>query len=69
MQETYTPYRKPNNDPIHIQNHLKNTHRDLPKSINKRISDTSSNEEIFDNLNLIDNLKIVIHTSTEKAQM
>ena len=52
MQETYTPYRKPNNDPIHIQkhsNHLKNTLRDLPKSISKRISDTSSNEEIFDN--------------------
>ena len=52
MQETYTPYRKHNNDPIHIQkhsNHLKNTFRDLPKSISKRISDTSSNEEIFDN--------------------
>ena len=52
MQETYTTYRKPNNDPIHIHkhsNHPQNTLRDLPKSISKRISDTSSNEEIFNN--------------------
>ena len=52
MQETYTPYSKPNNNPIHIHkhsNHPQNTLRDLPKSISKRISDTSSNEEIFDN--------------------
>ena len=50
-QETYTPYR-PNNDPIYIHkysNHPQNILRDLPKSISKRISDTSSNEEIFNN--------------------
>ena len=49
-QERYTPYRKPNNDPIYIHkhsNHPQNILRDLPKSISKRISDTSSNEEIF----------------------
>ena len=51
-QGTYTPYRKPNSDPMYIHkhsNHPQNILRDLPKSISKRISDTSSNEEIFNN--------------------
>ena len=51
-QETYTPYRQPNNDPIYINkhsNHSQNVIRDLPKSTSKRISDTWSNEEIFNN--------------------
>ena len=51
-QETYTPSRKPNNDPIYIHkhsNHPQNIFRDLPKSISKRTSDTSSNEEILNN--------------------
>ena len=51
-QETYTPNRKPNNDPIYIHkhsNHPQNILRDLPKSISEIISDTSSNEEIFSN--------------------
>ena len=55
-QETYTPYRKPNNELIYIHkhsNHPQNILRDLPKSISKRISDTSSNEEIFNNHILI----------------
>ena len=49
-QETYTPYRKPNNNSTYIHknsNHPQNILRDLPKSISKRISDTSVNEEIF----------------------
>ena len=48
-QETYTPYGKPNKDPTYIHkhsNHLQDILRDLPKAIGKRISDTSSNEEI-----------------------
>ena len=51
-QETYTRYRKSNNDTIYIHkhsNHPQNMLRDLPKSISKRISDASSNEEIFSN--------------------
>ena len=51
-QETYTPNKKPNNDPTYIHkhsNHPQNILRDLSKSISKRISDTSSNEEIFNN--------------------
>ena len=48
-QETYTPYRKPNNDIHKHSNHPQNTLRDLLKFISKRISDTSSNEEIFNN--------------------
>ena len=49
-QETYTPYGKPSNDPIYIHKHsnyLQNILRHLPTPISKRISDTSSNEEIF----------------------
>ena len=45
-QETYTP--KPNNDHKH-SNHPQNILKDLPKSISKRISDTSSNEEMLNN--------------------
>ena len=51
-QETYTPYRKPNNDPRYIHKHLNHSENilgDLPKCISKRISDTSSNKEIFNN--------------------
>ena len=51
-QETYTPSRKPNNDPIYIHkqsNHLQNIFRDLRKSISKRTSDTLSNEEMLNN--------------------
>ena len=51
-QKTFTPCRKPSNDPIYIHKHSyhpQNILRDLPKSISKRISDTSSNEKIFNN--------------------
>ena len=46
----YKPYRKPNNSPIYINknsNHSPNILKQLPKSIAKRISETSSDEEIF----------------------
>ena len=49
---TYARYRKPSSDPIYIHkhsNHPQNILRDLLKSISKRISDFSSNEEIFNN--------------------
>ena len=45
-QETYTP--KPNNDHKH-SNHPQNILKDLPMSISKRISDTSSDEEMLNN--------------------
>ena len=47
---TYEPYRKPNNEPVYINinsNHPPNILKELPKSINKRISETSCNERIF----------------------
>ena len=46
----YKPYRKPNNSPIYINknsNHPPNILKQLPKSIAKRISETSFSEEIF----------------------
>ena len=49
---TYKPYRKPNNDPVYINclsNHPPNIIREIPKSINKSISEISSNENIFNN--------------------
>ena len=47
----YKPYRKPNDKPICINkqyNHPPNVLGQLPKSIAKRISDTSSSKDIFD---------------------
>ena len=49
---TYRPYRKPNDNPIYINinsNHPLSTKKRIPKSISKRISKFSSNEEIFNN--------------------
>ena len=48
---TYKPFRKENNKPIYINkhsNHPPNILKQLPKSIEKRISETSSNQDIFD---------------------
>ena len=48
---TYQPYRKPNNESICINkssNHLKKIIKDLPKAIEKRLSDTSCNQEVFE---------------------
>ena len=46
----YKSYRKPNNSPIYTNknsNHPPNILKQLPKSIAKRISETSSSNEIF----------------------
>ena len=46
----YKPYRKPNNSPIYINknsNHLQIIVKQLPKSIARQISETSSIEDIF----------------------
>ena len=46
----YKPYRKPNSSLIYINknsNYAPNILKQLPKSIAKRISETSSSEEIF----------------------
>ena len=47
----FRPYRKPNNDPIYINknsNHPTNVLKQLPKAIEKRISEISSCKDIFD---------------------
>ena len=48
---TYLPYRKPDNPPVYINscsNHPPTVIKQLPKSISKRLSDLSSNKEIFE---------------------
>ena len=47
----FFPYRKPNNTPLYINvksNHPPSIIKDLPKMINKRLSDLSCNKEEFD---------------------
>ena len=47
----YLPYRKPDNPPVYINscsNHPPTVIKQLPKWISKRLSDLSSNEEIFE---------------------
>ena len=49
-KDTYLPYRKPDNPPVYINNcsnHPPTVIKQLPKSISKRLSDLSSNEEIL----------------------
>jgi hypothetical protein len=48
---SYKPYRKPNNTPLYINvksNHPRNVINQLPISIEKRISETSSDKKMFD---------------------
>ena len=47
---TYQPYRKPNSQPIYISksSNLPKNIKDLPKAIEKRLSDTSCNQEVFE---------------------
>ena len=48
---TYKPYKKPNDDIVYINansNHPPNIIKQLPHNISKRISDISSNREIFE---------------------
>ena len=51
LQEgSFSPYRKPNNDPLYIDhrsNHPPSVIKQLPKSVGKRISALSSNESCF----------------------
>ena len=48
---TVKPYRKPNNDPVYINtqsNHPPTVLKQIPKGINRRISDLSSSKEIYE---------------------
>ena len=50
--ESYQPFRKSNNEPKYIDissNHPPQVLKQLPKSIEKRLSEISSSKEIFDN--------------------
>ena len=50
LNKIYKPYRKPNNKPLYINkhfNHPPNTFKQLPRSIEKGISKTSSNIRVF----------------------
>ena len=47
---TFKPYMKPNNTPLYVHrnsNHPPSITRNIPESINKRLSNISSNEETF----------------------
>ena len=51
INNTYQPYRKPNSEAVYINkhsNHLSNILKELLKAINKRITDISCNQDIFD---------------------
>ena len=51
INNTYHPYRKPNIETVYINkhsNHPPNFLKELPKAINKRITDISCNQDIFD---------------------
>ena len=48
---TYRPYSKPNDKPLYVNkqsNHPPNVTKNILAGITKRISDNSSNKEIFD---------------------
>ena len=50
VNDIYKPYRKPNNKPLYINKHSNQTPKilkQLPKSIEKYISETSSNIDVF----------------------
>ena len=49
---TYRPFMKPNNSPLYVHkdsNHPPSIINNIPESINKRLSNISSNEELFNN--------------------
>ena len=51
INNTYQPYRKLNSETVYINkhsNHPPNILKDVPKAINKRITDISCNQDIFD---------------------
>ena len=50
-KEQFKPYMKPNNTPLYVHkdsNHPQAITKNIPESINKRLSNISSNEETFD---------------------
>ena len=52
LNESFKPFRKPNDTPIYVHklsNHPPHVSKNLPKAINKRINQLSSNEQIFNN--------------------
>ena len=51
VNNTYQPYRKPNSGTVYISknsNHPPNILKELPKAVNKRKTDISCNQDIFD---------------------
>ena len=49
--QTYKPYRKPNNDPVYINkhsNHPPNIINEVPKAISKRLTSITCNKNVFD---------------------
>ena len=61
MNNTYKPYQKSNDEPLYIDkqsNHPPSIPRQLPKPISKRISEISSNEEMFKQSVIMKNLFI-----------
>ena len=52
MDDSFKPFRKPNDTPIYVHklsNHPPSVSKNLPKAINKRINQLSSSEQIFNN--------------------
>ena len=50
-KHTYEPYRKPNNEPVHINKqskHPPNIIPDIPKAISKLLTNISCNKSVFD---------------------
>ena len=50
-KESFAPFRKPNDNPVYIHaesNHPPHVTKHLPVSINKRLSQISSDEKAFD---------------------
>ena len=50
MNNTYRPYKKPNDNAMYINvnsNHPPSIIKQIPVSINRRLSNLSSNEEVF----------------------
>ena len=49
--QTYEPYRKPNNNPVYINkhsNHPPNIINEVPKALSKRLTSISCNKNVFD---------------------
>ena len=51
VSESYGPYRKPNDTPLYVNtmsSHPPTVLKQIPRGINKRLSNISSNQEVFD---------------------